>query len=219
MLRRRAHRPARRRRPKPNHSLPCASIRPRPPGRTTNRPNPAATRNHSPPSHRRHLERPSRKAVSRRLRHLHPTADRRVPTLPSTGVIRDTRKAGINQPEVLMFRTRFGKLGLAAMAAVAGVILVVSTAGAHQTHVSGQTSLAPLKGGASSTEQTRAQADPDAAALRAEAQQEAAEAQQDAAEQAAEQAAEAHDEAADQTQTNDDNQGDDNNQAAATETA
>src|SRR5260370_34759512 len=151
MLRRRAHRPARRRRPKPNHSLPCASIRPRPPGRTTNRPNPAATRNHSPPSHRRHLERPSRKAVSRRLRHLHPTADRRVPTLPSTGVIRDTRKAGINQPEVLMFRTRFGKLGLAAMASVAGGILVVSTAGPPPNPVSGPATPAPPHSGPHAT--------------------------------------------------------------------
>ncbi len=34
-----------------------------------------------------------------------------------------------------MFRSRFGKLGLAAFAAVAGVILVVTTAGAHQSHV------------------------------------------------------------------------------------
>jgi ABC-type nitrate/sulfonate/bicarbonate transport system substrate-binding protein len=112
-----------------------------------------------------------------------------------------------------MFKSRFAKLGAAGFAAIAGVILIVSSVGAHQAKVNAQGGLTTLAGVAASTQQTGTAADQDVAELQAEAAQEAAEAQQDAAELAAEQAAEAQDEAADaadETETNDDTQTNEN---------
>ena len=100
-----------------------------------------------------------------------------------------------------MFKSRFGKVGLAGFAAVAGVILVVSSAGAH--HGTGQTGLSPLTGIQTSTAQSGAEADQDVAELAADAQQEALEAQQDAAEQAAQAQEDAADQAETDNETND----------------
>jgi len=90
-----------------------------------------------------------------------------------------------------MLRSRFGNLGVAGFAAVAGVVLVVSSAGAHQTHMSSRGGLMPLTGVATSTEQGGADVDADAAAEAAEL---TADVQQ---QEAAEQATEAQGEAAD----------------------
>lgn len=90
-----------------------------------------------------------------------------------------------------MLRSPFGKLGVAGFAAVAGVVLVVSSAGAQQTHTSARAGLMPLTGVATSTEQAGADIDQDAAAEAAEL---TADVQQ---EEAAEQAAEAQHETAD----------------------
>ena len=91
-----------------------------------------------------------------------------------------------------MFKTRFRKLGVAGFAAVAGMILVVSSVGAH--HPSTQSALAPLSfTTAAAGADVDADAAADAAAVAAELQKEAAEKAAELAKQAAEQAAEAND--------------------------
>lgn len=113
-----------------------------------------------------------------------------------------------------MFRSRFAKLGAAGFAAVTGVILVVSTVGAHQSHSSTRVGISPFTGIATNTTQAGADVDndaaADAAAMAAELQKEAAEkaaalaaAQQEAAQETAEDASETDD-----TETGDINSGD-----------
>jgi hypothetical protein len=99
---------------------------------------------------------------------------------------------------------RFEKLGIAAFAAIAGVILVVSSVGAHQAHVNAKAGLAPFTGIAASTAKSGAEAAQNAAELKADAQQDAAEAAAEALQDAAEQAAEAQDKIGDvDTETGD----------------
>jgi len=86
-----------------------------------------------------------------------------------------------------MLKSPIAKFGGAGFAAVVGVILVVSSAGAHQTHASSQGGMKVFTGVSGST---GTDIEEDAAADAAAA---AAQAQQEAAEQAAEQAAEAAD--------------------------
>jgi len=99
--------------------------------------------------------------------------------------------AGHHTWEVMMLKSPFVKIGSAGFAAVVGVILVVASVGAHQTHGSSQGSLKVFTGvtGSAGTD-IEEDAAADAAAAAAEAQKEAA---QKAAEQAAEAAAEAAD--------------------------
>ena len=107
-----------------------------------------------------------------------------------------------------MLKSPFVKIGSAGFAAVVGVILVVASVGAHQTHASSQGGLKVFTGvtGSAGTD-IEEDAAADAAAAAAEAQKEAA---QKAAEQAAEAAAEAAD--------NDNETGDNETEAADTET-
>jgi hypothetical protein len=139
--------------------------------------------------------------------------------------------------EVIMFRSRFVKLGAAGFAAVAGVILIVSTVGAHQAHSQARGGLKSFTGIVSSTQvkadveqdvaEVEADAQADAAAQAAEAQQDAAElaaaqaaaaaeAQQDAAEEAAEAQAEAAEPP--ETEANDDGSGDKTNETGDNQT-
>jgi Skp family chaperone for outer membrane proteins len=112
-----------------------------------------------------------------------------------------------------MLKGRFKKVGIAGFAAVAGVILVVTSAGAHQSHVT-KAGLMPLTGISSSANQggTKVDADAaeDAAALAAKVQAEAAEKlleqQQKAAAEAAEAAADATADAAAENQETGDNE-------------
>src|SRR5258708_22037302 len=87
----------------------------------------------------------------------------------------------------MMLKSPFVKIGGAGFAAVVGVILVVASVGAHQTHASSQGGLKVFTGvtGSAGTD-----IEEDAAADAAAA---AAEAQKEAAQQAAEAAAEAAD--------------------------
>lgn len=101
-----------------------------------------------------------------------------------------------------MFKSRLGKLSVAGFAAAAGVILVVSTVGAHQAHATVRAGLMPFNVIGSTTEQaaTAVESDADAAAtgLTTQVEQtEAAELAAEQAQQAAEQAAEAAEDAAD----------------------
>src|SRR5712692_9908593 len=101
-----------------------------------------------------------------------------------------------------MLKSRFGTLGIAGFAAIAGVILVASSVGAH--HGASQGGLAPFTGISSTTTQAGVDVDSDAAAdaaaMAAELQKEAAEqaaalaaAQHEAAQEAADDAAETDD--------------------------
>ena len=107
-----------------------------------------------------------------------------------------------------MFRSRIAKLTVAGFAAAAGLILLVSTAGAHQAKLFGREGLTLSTSTASSARESENDAAADAAAVAAEAQKEAAakaaEAAKEAAAKAAEQAAEAQDETGDvETETGD----------------
>ena len=105
-----------------------------------------------------------------------------------------------------MFKNRLVRLSAAGIAAVAGVILVVASVGAHSTSVSTRlentsviTSVATLAtaagvGADQDVEELENEAQAEAAELAAEQQKEAAEAAAEAAEEAAEAAAEAQDE-------------------------
>jgi hypothetical protein len=101
-----------------------------------------------------------------------------------------------------MLRSRFKKLGIAGFAAVAGVILVVTSAGAHQSHVT-KAGLMPLTGISSSANQGGTKVDADAAAdaaeLAAKVQAEAAQKLLEQQQKAAAEAAEAAEAAADAT--------------------
>src|SRR6266852_5016129 len=97
-----------------------------------------------------------------------------------------------------MLKSRFGTLSVAGFAAIAGVILVASSVGAH--HGASQGGLAPFTGISSTTTQAGADVDNDAAADSAAM---AAELQKEAAEEAADDAAETDD-----TETGDINSGD-----------
>ena len=111
-----------------------------------------------------------------------------------------------------MFSSRFGKLGLGAFAAVVGVILIVTTAGAHQGHVAFRVNLGSVHthtskasgarvGDDAATDADKIEADTAAQ----EAAEKAAEAQKKAAELAAEQAAEAQEDANDTDANEQDN--------------
>ncbi len=96
-----------------------------------------------------------------------------------------------------MLTTRFGKLGAAAFAAAAGLILVVSSAGAHQANTSANGGLAPLTGVTASTEEAGADVDQDATEVENEAAAEQAEAAAEQAEEAQDQAGDTETEPAD----------------------
>jgi len=100
-----------------------------------------------------------------------------------------------------MFRSRIAKLTVAGFAAAAGLILLVSTAGAHQAKLFGREGLTLSTSTASSARESENDAAADAAAVAAEAQKEAAakaaEAAKEKAAAAAEQATEAQDETGD----------------------
>ena len=96
-----------------------------------------------------------------------------------------------------MFRSRIAKSTVAGFAAAAGLILLVSSVGAHQTRLFAREGLTLSTSTASSAREGENDAAEDAAAV-------AAEAQKEAAEKAAEQADEAQDETGDvETETGD----------------
>jgi colicin import membrane protein len=107
-----------------------------------------------------------------------------------------------------MFRSRIAKLAVAGSAAAAGLILLVSSAGAHQAQLFAREGLTLSTSTASSAREGENDAAADAAAVAAEAQKEAAakaaEAAKEKAAAAAEQATEAQDETGDvETETGD----------------
>ena len=111
-----------------------------------------------------------------------------------------------------MLKSPIAKFGGAGFAAVVGVILVVSSAGAHQTHASSQGGMKVFTGVSSST---GTEIEEDAAADAAAA---AAEAQQEAAQEAAEQAAEAAEQAAEAAHTDTDTDTDTDTETEAADT-
>jgi hypothetical protein len=107
-----------------------------------------------------------------------------------------------------MFGSRFAKLTVAGFAATAGLVLLVSSVGAHQARLMAREGLTLSTSTASSAREGENDAAADAAAVAAEAQKEAAakaaEAAKEAAAKAAEQASEAQDETGDvETETGD----------------
>ena len=107
-----------------------------------------------------------------------------------------------------MFRSRIAKLTVAGFAAAAGLILLVSSVGAHQGRLLAREGMTLSSSTASSARQREIDAAADAAAVAAEAQKEAAakaaEAAKEKAAAAAEQATEAQDETGDvETETGD----------------
>lgn len=106
-----------------------------------------------------------------------------------------------------MFRSRFAKLTVAGFAATAGLVLLVSSVGAHQVRLMAREGLTLATSTASSAREGENDAAADAAAVAAEAQKEAAakaaEAAKEAAAKAAEQAAEASEPADTETETGD----------------
>jgi Skp family chaperone for outer membrane proteins len=127
--------------------------------------------------------------------------------------------------------SRFEKLGVAGFAALAGLILIVSSVAAHQTHASVHAGLASFNEIASSARMgndVEEDAAADAAAMAAELQKEAAEkaaaaaaAQQAAAAEAAKDATETQEtgdnETETETETGDNNTSDETSAAANTE--
>lgn len=96
-----------------------------------------------------------------------------------------------------MFGSRFAKLTVAGFAATAGLVLLVSSVGAHQARLMAREGLTLSTNTASSAREGENDAAADAAAVAAEAQKEAAakaaEAAKEAAAKAAEQASDAQD--------------------------